>query len=75
MTPVDNFSPESFALVAKLTGLLSAADAPLYPVLLAYHSRTAWREHLVLLAEPPSQEHGTSRNLYPVGKVSIAVPS
>ena len=69
------YPPESLALVAKLTGVLSAANAPLYPVLLAYYSRTAWREHLVLFGEPLSQEHCTSRNLHPVGKVSIAVPS
>jgi hypothetical protein len=43
-----------------------AVDAPLYSVLLASYSRTAWIEHLELLGEPSSQKHGTSRNLYPV---------
>ena len=69
------YLPESLAWAAKLTGLLLAVDDRLHPVLLASYSRTAWLEHLAPLSEPPSQEHGTSRNLHPVGKVSIAVPS
>ena len=68
----------TFAIRRNLsTGIacLLAVDARLHPVLLASYSRTAWLEHLVPLSEPPSQEHGTSKNLHPVGKVSIAVPS
>jgi hypothetical protein len=62
-------------IACLLTAFLSAVDAHLYLSLLAYYSRTALKEHLLHLDEPPSQEHGTSRSIYPVAKFSIAVPS
>ena len=72
---IGTYLPGSLALAAKLTVLLLASDAPPYHVWPASYFHTAWTGHQVLLGEPPSQEHGTSRNLYPVGKASIAVPS
>ena len=65
----------AIVLVVGRRGFLSAPNSLALLVLVACGSHIAWKVHLAPLGEPPFQEHGTSRNLYPVGKVSIAVPS
>jgi hypothetical protein len=58
---------------AKLTGLLSAVVARLYPAWSTNCFHKAAREQLIHIDEPPSLELGTSRSLYPGGQYDVQI--